>query len=427
MVFEPRPPDERLYKSFRLYAFMEGVEPENPRPGDHCDVVLDAMDADWFDGRAEGVPIAFEEAGEAPISIMTVEESFRRGPFTEKEPTGWWEIDLRTPKLKAAHYASLFHLPIERFVGYPRRLTGQESRRLEKATGLDDFSDATEEEIGEALDRAAGADDVAVCDIGHGNCNALCEGGGVVAYFDFGGGTLWNVKTYPPSIRFCFTHDPPVILSHWDWDHWASGDLPQHSSAQTLDWIVPRQPFFGPNHRRFAATVAARGRLLIWPPGLTHVARGPLEIVKCTGRSRNDSGLAVYIDDPNPADDEIVQSRILLTGDAAYPDIPNAFATGISGMVASHHGGNRSQSGVPPPSRPHDHKLVYSWGDGNRYKHPTNGNETEHRLAGWTQDAHTANRGGARGHVRLAGKLPRKPACATSTCGGSTCTLDLTK
>jgi hypothetical protein len=132
MEFRPRAQDERLFSQRRAYAYADALEPENPEPGEPSRAFLDSFDADWFDSRDRVGPMSFGEVSDAPISILTVEESFGNGPFT-KEFGGWWEIDLQAPKISAQHYASLFHLPVERMIGYPQRPPPDVTEALDSA------------------------------------------------------------------------------------------------------------------------------------------------------------------------------------------------------------------------------------------------------------------------------------------------------
>jgi hypothetical protein len=145
--------------------------------------------------------------------------------------------------------------------------------------------------------------------------------------------------------------------------------------------------------------------------------------VSCTGISRNDSGLAAFIDVGNGLGDDLSGPHVLLPADAAYQQIPSAFTKQLTGLAATHHGGKDSGGGIPTPTTTHSHKIAYSFGVGNTHHHPLPARVTAHRRAGWTNRVDTAaTRGAARGHVRLSGTPP-----ATAACGGKNCTLGLTK
>jgi hypothetical protein len=241
MQFDPLPPDERLFKWRRAYAVRDSVQPDDPERGENCRIYLDMVDADWIDARRADGPLTEEDADDGHLSILAVEERYGHGPFTEVQSEGevWWEIDLARQEIPAQHFASLFHLPLERRVAYSRTLKPKETRHLASMVSLADIPDATTDEIRTALEGIGSVDDVGVYDVGQGNANGLLEGGHPRAYFDLGGGVLFNVRTYPSTITFCFTANPCVVLSHWDWDHWASGKL--HTAAQSLTWLAPRQ------------------------------------------------------------------------------------------------------------------------------------------------------------------------------------------
>jgi hypothetical protein len=128
-----------------------------------------------------------------------------------------------------------------------------------------------------------------------GASNAAVAAGVVWLYFDLGGAVNGNLGTFPPELRrFCFSTHPPVVLSHWDWDHWSSASRDPRAQAET--WIVPRQGAakgLGPVHRTLLARLLQRGRVLVWPQGLRALRVAAYELLACTGTTRNDGGLAL--------------------------------------------------------------------------------------------------------------------------------------
>ncbi len=277
-------------------------------------------------------------------------------------------------------------------------------------TGLDPIPDATEHEIRGVLNKIPASDDVIVYDVGQGNCNGLRSSCIVSLYFDFGGGTQANLTTYPTNLAFCFTQQPPVILSHWDWDHWASGA--RHQNATYSKWIVPRQRL-GATHAQFASRLLSKGNLLIWPDALPHLSFAFGKVQKCNGSGRNDSGLAVLVDT------QLGTRSALLPGDARYSVIPDNGDGNLDCLVMTHHGGKAHESFVPAPANPTTSKLICSVGNGNHWQHPLGPTMTNHASAGWGGPVRTDNHlGMRRGHVSA--QSPHNPLVA---CGSNHCTL----
>jgi hypothetical protein len=344
--------------------------------------------------------------------------------FTDPEFTGsWWELELGKDGEKGPfveHYASLDHAPLKRTLK-DRRVAGHaKTDELDKLTELSVVPQLEQRDLERLLDEATRSMGIAVYDVGQGNCNALYGSTPApLLFFDFGGGVLANRDTYPEEITFCYGHRPPVVLSHWDWDHWASGM--RHEEAQHLTWIVPRQRI-GANHARFAANILQHGRLLLWPDHLLSFRKGPLSIYKCTGQGRNHSGLAMFLQDHRErSHDRAIGS--LLPGDADYSAIPDAYQLGLVGLVATHHGGRMHDKSAPQPRALVGHSLAFSYGEGNRFDHPYNETVRAYRRVGWEVLGKTAaGRGYPRGHLRI-GPDPAAPL----PCHGEQCTLALNK
>lgn len=290
----------------------------------------------------------------------------------------------------------------------------QPLRNLVRAFSLRDVEPATKEELWEVLGRPADSDDdtrnfhVNVYDVGQGACVGLSHGysSPVVAYFDFGGGALAHARTYPQALKFCFTERPPVILSHWDLDHWVSGE--RHPTAKGLQWIVPRQSL-GITHAKFAAELHLLGNLLLWPDSVPSLDTGIGTILKLPKHSnRNYSGLVLLV--PNGCG-----GHVLCPGDAPYGRISISGKT-ITGLVASHHGGLYRERGQPPRAPSDGGTVVYSYGRGNTYRHPRPCSMKQHYMSGWHNAKCTPG-----GHCGFPprGTAPYGPPCVCLICRGS--------
>lgn len=279
------------------------------------------------------------------------------------------------------------------------------ARSLSRLVSLDDLPDGQEAGIRKILTRPLlKSTFVAVYNVGQGSCSAICaEPNFPIVYFDFGGGVTQNASTYPAGLQFCFTQKPPVILSHWDLDHWVSGQ--RHSEALDLKWIVPRQRM-GPTHRKFAAELHQRGNLVIWPAGVASISTSIGQLLKLPShRNRNYSGIVLIA----TLGDDL--ARVLCPGDAPYHRIPADVLTNLHGLVATHHGGNY-RADIPPPANGIG-AVAYSFGLNNSYGHPRPVAIRKHVASGWTHRRDTPQ-----GNTALppAQVLPFPPACRGTQC-----------
>ena len=369
----------------RYYGRVDSVEVLDNQAHETL-VQLDAVSADVFDDEPfSGIPFT---AAADRLPLATLEISTLNIPPDQQSmrefmrPGRWLEVRVARPTrvgVDVDYYPGLFSDAITR-ASEITEVDSAIAKRLSKAFSMDDIPDDTNRQIMDVLNRVRPAAFINVFDVGQGNMNALWEcGGGAVLYFDFGGGVTANKQTYPKKpVVPCFTRDPPVVLSHWDWDHWSSvGRFPE---ALDLHWIAPRCEDPGPYHRALAWELHRRGRLHIWPRGMREFNGSYFHIEKCTGSGRNDSGLVMTVSGRRGTDFE---SKVLLSADAAYdciPEIKNR--TRFSAIVASHHGAVVSSISEVKP-RGKDSVLIYSVGHGNGFCHPRLQAELEYLQSGW--------------------------------------------
>ncbi|HEX2732286.1 MAG TPA: hypothetical protein VHM70_11790 [Polyangiaceae bacterium] len=273
---------------------------------------------------------------------------------------------------------------------------------LKKLFTLDRLPDASDQELADALGEPQAAV-FCVYDVGQGNANALCAADGrPLVYFDFGGGCLWNARTYPPkrsppvSLQFC--PRPSIILSHWDFDHWFSGT--KQALGPSTKWIAPNQSF-GARTAKFAASLTATGSLLKWAG--TSFSTGDLTLVRCNGKSKNDSGIAIFV----TLDGELIVSP----ADAEFNcvPIPAHCHRPHLGLVATHHGSSHIGNPIPRPLV--ESTLAYSFGVGNKYGHAKAKARTNYAHEGWTYALETDG-----GHIAI-------PVLPTVLPCGGRCTL----
>jgi beta-lactamase superfamily II metal-dependent hydrolase len=380
---------------------------------------FDCIDASWFDRFADGdgpLPIL-----KAPLAILSIAVTRTSGLFNALAASRWLQVEFGVGALdvSADQYLSFVTPPVPTPVKRITQLTQERAARLNATLTLNHYPDATLPELDRALGRTAPPQWVAAFDVGQGSANALIgPHGAPVLYYDFGGGIMVNEATFPSHLqRFCFSSRPPVVLSHWDWDHWSSAarDL----SVLDQPWIVPRQPIDRPVHLQLAADLHQRNNLLIWPPSLPSRSFGAFELELCTGSTRNDTGLALWFTTQN-------NELALLSGDARYGAVPSLPHRSPNAIVVPHHGAKCAKTKVPPPPGTSSDRLVVSVGDGNSHGHPTQQCTDAHGAAGWATAVRTAQCAvGARGGVRVIGDAGVH--AGAFPCHGSHCDLAVNK
>ncbi|WP_156400855.1 hypothetical protein [Pseudomonas sp. Root329] len=263
---------------------------------------------------------------------------------------------------------------------------------------------------------------VAAYDVGQGNCNAIIDSfEHPRIFFDLGWAPNFHASTRPvsaPNLFSCHMHSTsPVVLSHWDMDHWSyaieRSAFNSHNLTTSHEWRqdalsrfwIARAPEaaahkLGPLTMAFCA---ALGRthlfhgfkaLLLWPANTKRIrfAAGWVEACK-PGKGlpddRNNSGLALFVR-PN-----VRGAAVVLTGDADFLSIPSLAGKKVpplAGLVAPHHGSYVTTSAVPAPKKGTPARVVMSVGKGNTYGHPKQAAIDAYALQGWdvtlTQDRH---------------------------------------
>jgi len=407
------------------------------RSGDY--VYLETVDADWFSNSADrigGLSGWVEASDDAPIHVLEVPRGSNPGRQVlesrgndpqgddDRGPTTWFEIGLDPGGNDAGIYHGLFAAAEPVGIEYISKAPGAAAAQLNRAFDLGSHA-ARPQQIANTLSQHLRRIDwIGVYDVGQGSANGLCNVQGVpLAYFDLGGGVLANAATFPAAFQnICFTMQPPVILSHWDWDHWSSAA--RFPKSQSLAWIVPNQQL-GAVHATMAAAIATTGTLLVWPAGLPTMRVSQVTIEKCTGTSgRNNSGLALLVDGPNG------ERPILLTGDARYSAIPSGFVDPMS-IVVAHHGADMRSKATPNCPHHVASRVAYSYGPANTFAHPRTCTYGNHQANGWQHrasnpvgaiDRHTPDHRPNLGNIGLdwsgTSPLPTQP------CGGW-CSLQL--
>lgn len=226
-----------------------------------------------------------------------------------------------------------------------------------------------------------------VFDVGQGSANGFVEDGPVTLFHDLGCGAYANAKTAPSNTVACHSRDAPIVLSHWDTDHWAGARrfAPPAIPDAFLKriWVAPFDPTVGVTHVAFALDIlAAGGALKILSSASGPTAWMPIKggrqmrLIKGSGYKRNDSGLALEVRDSS-------NRRWLATGDVDYEHLSGHLNERYVAIAVPHHGAATSPAASPPKPELGYARLVYSFGRDNTYGHPKQGCISSHGLNGW--------------------------------------------
>ena len=209
---------------------------------------------------------------------------------------------------------------------------------------------------------------VTALDVGQAACVVFSEGGRPFGYFDVGAPMFFNRRSFPKPFDHRTATDGFVILSHWDFDHFALAL--RYPQLKNLQWFAPNQPV-GPNTALFQKSLSSN---------LTFISNdidvGSLALRRCSGtsaRDRNSTGYALRVN--------VKDTGILLPGDADYQWVPPAIANSVNRIMLPHHGA----TGSPPPSPNGGNNpvAIVSYGIPNTYRHPNEDQIDAHRRAGW--------------------------------------------
>ncbi|MER9291491.1 metallo-hydrolase/oxidoreductase [Mesorhizobium sp. M0510] len=225
-----------------------------------------------------------------------------------------------------------------------------------------------------------------VRDVGQASFSSLCDDKGrALLHYDVGFPISFNGRTSPKTFDLDPSHKPPVVLSHWDWDHLHAAFLRPH--LMDCVWIVPDQRL-GPGAARLARILTNKGKLLIHPATTTSFPIGEVAQASGSKASLNDAGLTLSV--------TLASGRtVLLTGDVDYAFLSHSSVGSVDVLVATHHGARFAAGGsaIPAPAVGAD-TLLLSYGKRNVYRHPHVEALRLHKNAGWTKQISTARMAG---------------------------------
>lgn len=359
-----------------------------------------------------------------PVVLVAIDGELVRRHFRVRpliSGTAWYELTLQEHGDVPARVIGAPEDDREVSISALRRVDRNQARRLDALVEMprgEETSAAVLKQLFHELDRSDEAPDVVVVDVGQGALAAVCARGGgdqPLLFVDLGWPTNFNRRGQPSCRPDVTGLKTPVLLTHWDWDHWGLAldaikwaGTPKHCvikwnvAALERPWVVPGvgKQWGGvklsPMHWRFALALARKGNLYRWPAPNVVISNHWLMVTPVNGGkpgNRNNHGLvAVVADQLNGLEP---RRAILLPGDADYSHLPflkpgRSPAYSFSGLSASHHGGKVTSAKIPVAASPA--WLAISVGMGNKYKHPAKQAQCGYIEKGWTWQAPTSHR-----------------------------------
>lgn len=414
-----------------FFAVLETLE-----QGEDDYVYLDCISAETFNGmRRHGTLLKCSKNERIPYvgNILKVNRSYLSPSLIERVTETRSRVWLKLSVAEEGESPNFANIPVqfvslvaenteglrpELYISAPQETEPDTQQQAEKlftvsSQGAENL-DALIEELRPALSEKR--KHVVAYRIGQGNCNAIVDQAEhPIVFFDLGWPIQSNSGGAPSpapdlfSVRSGTSGPSPVVLSHWDWDHWAyaleswsydrsvRGARPQwKSDAVERAWLASRPGKglkLGPSHYNLIEELLRRrinGRraLHLWPATRDVHRIADLAILKCTPPrgmtlDRNNSGLAVAVRINDGAED----GWVLLPGDADFRSvplkkhIPEVKPETLVGMVASHHGGKLDVFSIPTTTV-EGARLVVSTGP-NPYGHPNKQMLANYALRGW--------------------------------------------
>lgn len=277
-----------------------------------------------------------------------------------------------------------------------------------------------------------------VIDVGQGGMVAVHHrdnAGQPSLFFDFGWPTRWYEKTAPVPPDLQLAPRTPVILTHWDFDHYAfalddvkSNTYELRKGADDRIWLVPgvgghwADVYPSATGIILALQLFLADRLKVWPHELPGITEGFVTVARSvpyvpSPEDANQNGLFMMLHKkltdgqraklprsasipailiPGDADYEAIKHALdpaALPG-APFPNIPFAWR----GLVATHHGGKFNGTVLPTAVASHARiapkgVLAISAGQVKRYGHPKAEAQVAYISVGnWRQHTITFNR-----------------------------------
>lgn len=392
---------ESQLREQRIWARRVGGDLANQR-----EVTLEGIDADWFlrsDNPRRGWLTRLNYEAREHLTALTIDAA-------ALQPRQRWYLVTLGPasvprsgsssvraeaRESVVQYDTVVGPPVDRPLRSIRGASRADANRLGAAMSCSTLPPATVSSVGRALPDLTDQPFTAmVLDVGQGNWNLVVANNETQLSFDAGGPSLGYAGTWPSGFSsFPTVPTFPIVLSHWDTDHWAGAvEFPE---LQRHVWIVPKPVGLSPVNVVFLATLLSLGTVLVYPDHAAPITFGPIELAKANGKSKNESGLTLTL--------RRNQQAMLFPADAGYGNLDSRPAT-LTSVVIPHHGGRSPKSTpatIPICDGAAAGRAVMSCSDIDRYPRLRTAAWTLHRA--WTTTLKTETRAapGVPGHIEL--------------------------
>lgn len=372
----------------------------------------EAWSALWleaFEARGERTTSATELIGEQRLYHIEIRQPRNDARLIQESGAlnsaslGWITLDLNpsgmVDGIPAAVFAGLFSEAIQVQLANIKAVEPGVAESLMAVFSMRSWPTVSINDVGAELSDVD-ASYWAAYDVGQGSANGLLRSNGQVSLFhDIGCGVYRNASTRPNNLILCNSHEAPIILSHWDTDHWAGARYFAPSSKPNAflerTWLAPHDLTIGPRHIAFASSIlAVGGKLILIKPGAVksrayRLSSGrSLSLIRGGGVDRNGSGIAMEI-----VDFSCQSRRWLITGDVSYQHLSPHISSSYVAMSVPHHGSKFDTSvSIPIPAGTDGYsRLIYSFGANNSFGHPKLECVTQHVQAGWAHPGWTSS------------------------------------
>lgn len=216
-------------------------------------------------------------------------------------------------------------------------------------------------------------------------------------YFDYGLACGENASTCSANVDLPVEKDTAIILSHIHKDHWLG--LSRFNKAFQCQWFIPNQYIGELFKHKLTEIINAGGSVGVLTPSCSSISSPPAFTLifsncpKCNlppkRRDEHLTGFALRVEAQNAS--QTANLNILICGDQDYRYIDQQYMNDNDILVATHHGGKYSTSKRVQPPKPRqgssDNIVIYSYGKGNSYGHPST--DSEYQSAGWQHEHRT--------------------------------------
>lgn len=262
-----------------------------------------------------------------------------------------------------------------------------------------------------------------VVDVGQGSMVAVFANAQPRLFFDYGWPLSFYAATAPARPTPPAPDAAPVVLSHWDFDHWSFpfagfvGGMPTWMPGEVdREWLVPGiGPSWGhvgltPSAMAWVLELFINGKLWVWPAKRHRFTLNHLTIARTRPRkawrgTTNSNGLCMLLHDRVQNDKQPGPNgprAVLLPGDASYRSIQLGLGRSLKafdwrGLLVTHHGATLKARLIPVCVLPGPKALPHSWlavsSGPPAYGHPKVSSQARYLGKGhWRQQLLTHNR-----------------------------------